>query len=99
MDSPEIGVQASKGIGTAGLKTAWPLRHYLIGLLLGVTLIPLVGAIGISLWQYHQDIDRIERASLKQEMGAARLAERYLAYALQNTQRALGSVAKLAARD
>ncbi|MBM3270555.1 MAG: hypothetical protein FJZ01_23215 [Candidatus Sericytochromatia bacterium] len=75
-------------------KPGWSLRHYLLVLLLGVTLIPLGVATIISVWQYSGDIDRIERASMKQEMGVARLAERYLLYALENTRRALRSIDK-----
>lgn len=78
---------------------SWSLRHYLLVLLLAVTLIPLGMATAISVWQYSQDIDRIERASMKQEMGAARLAERYLLYALQNTRKALMNLGKVASSN
>lgn len=77
-------------------KPGWSLRHYLLVLLLGVTLIPLGMATLISVWQYSQDIDRIERASMKQESGVARLAERYMLYALENTRRAMRNVTKVA---
>jgi signal transduction histidine kinase len=77
-------------------KPGWSLRQYLLILLLGVTLVPLGMASIISVWQYSTDIDRIERASMKQEMGVARLAERYMLYALDNTRRALRTLSKTA---
>ncbi|MBI6546038.1 MAG: hypothetical protein HY692_04545 [Cyanobacteria bacterium NC_groundwater_1444_Ag_S-0.65um_54_12] len=74
-------------------KLGWSLWQYLIILLLGVTLIPLVMATLISFWQYGQDIDRIEQVSKKQTMGVARLVERYLLYALEDTRKALLTIA------
>jgi len=66
-----------------------PLRLWLFLLLLGAMLVPLGISSYATIQQHRRELSRIEGASLSQAMGTARLAERYLVFALAQARHAV----------
>ncbi|MEB3237516.1 MAG: ATP-binding protein [Candidatus Sericytochromatia bacterium] len=66
-----------------------PLRLWLFLLLLGAMLVPLGLSSYATIQQHRRELSRIEGASLAQASGTARLAERYLVFALAQARHAI----------
>ncbi|MEB3300122.1 MAG: ATP-binding protein [Candidatus Sericytochromatia bacterium] len=71
------------------LPSGRPLRLWLFLLLLFAMLIPVGLSSMASIWQHRKELARIEASSLEQAMGMARLAERYLLFAMAQANQAV----------